>query len=125
MFGVPINVQKHIFGLDNVGGSHVTGSDQGGSYTPTDLDRQVMEQERLARGRGFIEGMGGWNNPNAGRFARADHAGMPAAPPPQWSYVQGQGPVWQTPERVGSTTSYAMTNNAPGTPGFYGGGNRI
>lgn len=100
-------------------------------YTPDALAQQVIDEENarqkqsgIDKRRGFMESIGGWGS-NAGKLARPGMASMAAAPPPQWAYVQGQGPVWQTPERIGSSTNYQMVNNAPGTPGFYGGGNRI
>lgn len=89
------------------------------------LDEQ-KRQDALYKRRGFMESMGGWGSGDSiNKFARPDMAPMPEAPPPQWGYAQGQGPVWQTPERIGSSTEYQMVNNAPGTPGFYGGKNRI
>jgi len=55
---------------------------------------------QLSQNPDFIGGMGGWHGPNT------FNGQMPAAPPPQWSYQAGHGPVWQEAHR-------AINPNAP------------
>ncbi len=127
MGGFIADTAKRVFG-GNGGGSQVShemNANRAENIAQSqEWANQVAKEEQQRKHQGFMESMGGWSG-NVSPYARADRASMPVAPPPQWAYVQGQGPVWQTPERIGASTEYTMVNNAPGTPGFYGGGNRI
>lgn len=108
------------------GGPGLFGGEPGGQAAPAPQAAPAQQwtpgptpEERI---RPFLAGIA----PPAKLAAfNPDHQ-MAPPPPPQWAYVNGQGPVWQTPgRRLDANNNYEMVNNAPGTPGFYGGGNRI
>lgn len=86
-------------------------------------DQRAAEQARHhAQAQGFMGSMMPGNHMTMGSIGS-----IGPAPPPQWTYQPGKGPIWQTPERTINRTAtnpteanWKMTDSKPGF-----GGNRF